>query len=71
MTLAIRDGFLVETFPRSGRVHRRARLLQQAPEGHTQRDAPVTVDGCQYEVAFLFEPGVRQGRAVAWPKGSA
>jgi hypothetical protein len=68
MSLAIRDGFLVETFPRSGRVHRRARLLPQAPEGTVKRDAPVTVDGCQYEVAFHFVPGVRQGRAVAWPK---
>lgn len=68
MNVAIRDGFLVETFPRSGQVRRRARLLEREPEGYIQRDVTLTVDGCQYQIAYHFERGVRQGRAVAWPK---
>jgi hypothetical protein len=69
MTLEIRDGFLVETFPHSSRVRRRARIVQGRPEGHLQSDGTVTLDGKLYAVAFHFESGVRQGRAVAWPKG--
>lgn len=69
MPLKIEDGFLVETFPRSSRVHRLARLAKSRPKGRVQMDLAVTVDETRYAVGFHFEPGVRQGRAVAWPEG--
>lgn len=71
MTLEIKDGFLVKTFPRSGRPVRKARILSEPPSGRVQGNRTVTLDGERYTLAYHFESGMRQGRAVAWPKGES
>ena len=71
MAIQIKGNFVVETYPQSGETRRRARLVESQPGGQLQREAPVTVDGVRYAVAFHFPPGIRQGRAVAWPEGRA
>lgn len=71
MVIQIRGDFVVETYPQSSEVRRRARLLDSEPAGRLLPEAPVTVNGIRYAVAYHFAPGIRQGRAVAWPKGGA
>lgn len=71
MTLEIRDGFLVETFPRSKLPVRKARILSSSPSGRTEGYRTITLNGQRYTMAFHFETGMRQGRAVAWPKGDS
>lgn len=69
MSLEIQDGFLVETFPRSEVPVRRARIVVDRPEGRIQGGQTVSLNGRRYTLAYHFESGMRQGRAVAWPKG--
>jgi hypothetical protein len=71
MAIEIRDGFLVNTFPRSNRTQRRARLVERQPDGVLQHEPCIQADGRIYAVAYLFRPGIMQGHAVAWPKGDA
>jgi hypothetical protein len=63
----VRKGFLVERF--GGGVERRARLIEvQPPEGTVKFQGATRIGGKRYVVAFHFPPGIKQGRAVAWPQ---
>lgn len=66
MNVVIKGDFLVERFTSDGQVRRRARLVPERPEG-AKRDLPLTAeDGRTYITGWVYAPGIRQGRAVAW-----
>lgn len=63
------DGFLVERFPGVGPNRRVARIVDSQPEeGRLRVSRTVQAGGRRYTVAFHFPPGIRQGRAIAWPR---
>jgi len=66
MAVVIEGEYLVERYG-SGRIRRRAQIVPARPGG-TRYDASVTTeDGRKYITGWLYPPGIRQGRAVAWP----
>lgn len=67
MAVVIEDGFLVERFSRSGRVLRKAQIVPKQPKGTLYNLSVVTEDGQRFRTGWVYPPGVRQGRAVAWP----
>lgn len=67
MTVTIEDGYLIERFSRSGRVRRRARIVPIRPETTKYDTSVTTEDGQKYITGWVYPPGIRQGRAVAWP----
>lgn len=69
MISAVGD-FLVERFPGVGPNRKVARIVSDQPEeGRLRVSRTVQAGGRRYTVAFHFPPGIRQGRAIAWPKG--
>lgn len=68
MISAVGD-FLVERFPGAGPNRRVARIVSSQPEERRLRmSRTVQAGGRRYTAAFHSPPGIRQGRAIAWPR---
>jgi hypothetical protein len=66
MAVFTEDGFLIERYSRSGLIRRRAQIVSVRPH-KTKHDCMVTTeDGRRFMTGWLYSPGARQGRAVAW-----
>jgi hypothetical protein len=66
MAVFTEGGFLIERYSRSGLIRRRAQIVPARPR-ETKYDCMVTTeDGRRFMTGWLYPPGVRQGRAVAW-----
>jgi hypothetical protein len=65
MSVVVEDGYLVERF--SGGRLRKAQIVAERPEGASHSLSVTTEDGQKYRTGWFYAPGIRQGRAVAWP----
>lgn len=68
MAIGIKDGFLVSVTYPAGHVERLALIVDAKPDGEIKRAGAIHFGDRRYAKAYHFEPGKRQGRAVAWPE---
>jgi hypothetical protein len=66
VTVAIKGDFLVERFASDVQVRRRARIVPEQPKGAKRSHLITAEDGRKYVTGWVYAPGIRQGRAVAW-----